>query len=402
MSKNIDLPSYKRPVFQSVLKRLREPSPLIQVLLGPRQVGKTTLAKQLCSEIKVSHIYASADGIAPQDGDWIEQQWNRALSKLNQEKDCLLVIDEIQKIKNWSEHVKALWDTHLGKKQLKVLLLGSSQLLLHKGLTESLAGRFELIPITHWTYKESTDGFGLSFDEYIFFGSYPGSYKFIKDVDRWKNYIKQSLIETTLSKDILLTNRIDKPALLRQVFELGCLYSGKILSFTKMLGQLQDAGNTTTISHYIHLLAQAGLLIGLNKYAGDKARQRSSSPKLQVYNNALLTAQSEESYEEARKNSELWGRLTESAVGSHIINQSLSNEIKVFYWRGKDTEVDFVISTPNQLFAIEVKSSITNKAFKGLKAFSRKFSNAKKLVIGSHGIPIEEFLSSDLESFLNN
>jgi len=175
-------------------------------------------------------------------------------------------------------------------------LLGSSPLLVQQGLSESLAGRFEILRIGHWSFSEMRDAFGLTVDQYLYFGGYPGSAALINDEERWRRYLLDSLIETTLARDILLMNRVDKPALLRQMFRLGCEYSGQILSYQKMLGQLQDAGNTTTLAHYLDLLSGAGMLCGLSKFSSEVVRQRGSSPKLQVLNNGLMTAQSGQIY----------------------------------------------------------------------------------------------------------
>jgi predicted AAA+ superfamily ATPase len=157
--------------------------------------------------------------------------------------------------------------------------------------------------------------FGVTPDEYLYFGGYPGAVSLVREPDRWRRYIADSLIETSVSRDVLLLTRVDEPAPLRRLFELACRYSGQILSYTKMLGQLQDAGNTTTLAHYLDLLAGAGLVCGLQKVAGDAARSRGSSPRLQVLNTALMTATSGLGLEEAKGDREYRGRLTESAVG---------------------------------------------------------------------------------------
>lgn len=216
-------------------------------------------------------------------------------------------------------------------------------------MTESLAGRFEIIPATHWTYDECRTAFGWDLNRYIYYGGYPGASPLINERERWARYIIDALIETTISRDILLMTRVDKPALLRRLFQLGCTYSGQILSYQKMMGQLQDAGNTTTLAHYLELLAGAGLVSGLSKYSGHVIRQRGSSPKLQVMNTALMTAQSDIGIEEALRDREFWGRLVESAVGAYLINCAIEQGFKVFYWRDRNQEVDFVISKGNKL-----------------------------------------------------
>lgn len=315
---------YRRPVFNKILTRIREKRNFIQILTGPRQVGKTTLARQIINDYKSPIHYVSADEPTLRDRSWINQQWDIARLKITEVKksDALLILDEVQKITGWSETVKRLWDEDtINKINLKVILLGSSPLLMQKGLTESLGGRFETIPVTHWSFAEMRDCFNIGLEEYIYFGGYPGAMQLTGDTGRWKQYIMDSLIETTISRDILLMTRVDKPALLRQLFHLGCQYSGQVLSYQKMIGQLYDAGNTTTLAHYLELLNGAGLLSGLNKYSGKAHRKRGSSPKLLVLNTALMSALSSFSYKEAIYDRQYWGRLTETAVGAHLVNE---------------------------------------------------------------------------------
>lgn len=306
---------------------------------------------------------------------------------------ALLVLDEVQKVAGWSEVVKRLWDEDNNKGlPLRILILGSAPLLIHKGLTESLAGRFEIIRVTHWSFDKMEQAFGWDLETFLYFGGYPGTAQLIQDRDRWASYIKDSLIETTLSRDILLLTRVDKPALLRRLFQLGCDYSGQILSFQKMLGQLQDAGNTVTLAHYLNLLNGAGMLTGLSKFSGKRVRQRASSPKLLVLNTALITAQSPYSFEEARRDREFWGRLAESAVGGHLVNSSAGTGIEVFYWLERNREVDFVLRLGELVTAIEVKTSRSRTTLHGLDEFAKKFRPHRKLLVGGQGIPLEEFL----------
>ncbi len=388
--------TYKRPVYHLIRERVLEERKFIQILTGPRQSGKTTLAQQVAEDLPFPVHYASADSPTLQDNFWIEQQWELARLKANQSSSaqCLLILDEIQKIPSWSETVKKMWDEDTKRHiSLKVMLLGSSPLLIQRGLSESLAGRFEHIPITHWSYPEMRDAFGLTAEEYMYFGGYPGSAGLIHDETRWKEYITGSLIETTISKDILLLTRIDKPALLRRLFFLGCEYSGQILSFQKMLGQLQDAGNTTTLSHYLNLLTGAGMLTEIKKYAGETVRRRGSSPKLQVMNMGLKSALSSQTFQSAQADGEYWGKLTESAIGAHLVNSSAGKPVKVYYWRDRGREVDFVLESGNRIVAFEVKSGKKKQSLPGLKAFDRLFHPVKTILVGSGGVPIEEFLS---------
>lgn len=384
----------EREQLQILTKRISEPRRFIQVLMGPRQVGKTTMASQMLKKINIPYVFESADSVPALNSDWIEQIWEvaRLKKKILPEKDFVLVIDEIQEIENWSENVKRLWDKDtINETGIKLLLLGSSRLLLQKGLTESLAGRFETIYLGHWSLTEMEDAFRWNADQYAWFGGYPGGAELIAEEERWKNYIKNSLIETSVSKDILMLTRVDKPALLKRLFEIGCHYSGQILSYTKIQGQLQDAGNTTTLSHYLDLLGTAGLLAGIEKYAADVVRKRSSSPKFQVHNNALLSAQRNEYFNEIREKAEEWGRIIESSVGAHLVNNSLSQNYSVYYWRERNDEVDFILERRGKIIAIEVKSN-TSQSRKRLTVFKNKFNPEKLYLINKGGISWQEFL----------
>lgn len=385
---------FERPYLKSVKARIEEPRKFIQVILGPRQVGKTTMVNQLLSQLSIPNIYESADAIAATNSAWLMQVWEtaRLRMKASGSEVYLLVIDEIQKIDNWSEVVKQQWDkdTREGV-NIKVILLGSSRLLIQKGLTESLAGRFETFYLGHWSFAEMESAFNWTIEQYVYFGGYPGSASLISDEERWKSYIKDSLIETSISKDILMMTRVDKPALLKRLFEIGCLYSGQILSYTKITGQLQDAGNTTTLANYLRLLSDCGLLGGLEKYAGSVIRQRSSSPKFQVYNNALLSSQDEETYSSAVVNPKLWGRLVESSVGAHLLNHSISERYNLYYWREGNNEVDFILEKGDKVIGLEVKSGASADNA-GMGVFNDKFNPNKMLIVGTSGIPYEEFL----------
>src|SRR5690606_9121324 len=327
---------FERSYLQGLIKRLNEPRKFIQVLMGPRQVGKTTLVHQLTEKLDIPYLFVSADAVPASDSSWLSAQWEaaRVQIKKNGFSEFLLIVDEIQKIDNWSESVKLLWDTDTRTEtNIKVILLGSSRLLLQQGLTESLAGRFESTYMGHWSYTEMQQAFGLNAEEYVWFGGYPGAAQLMSDEERWKQYVVGALIETSISKDILMLTRVDKPALMRRLFELGCSYSGQILSFTKIMGQLLDAGNTTTLAHYLSLLNTAGLLNGLEKFDNKLIRKRASSPKFQVHNTALISAQRAESFSEIRTRPDLWGRMVESAIGAHLINSSYSSGCDVYYWR---------------------------------------------------------------------
>lgn len=372
------------------------------MIVGPRQVGKTTLVTQLLPQLTIPSLYESADAMSASHSTWIAQIWEsaRLRMKTSGASEFLLVIDEIQKVDGWSEVVKQQWDRDSRENiNMKVILLGSSRLLIQRGLTESLAGRFETLHLGHWAYSEMQGAFGTSLEQYVYFGGYPGSAALIHDEDRWKGYIRDSLIETSISKDILMLTRVDKPALLKRLFELGCLYSGQILSYTKMLGQLQDAGNTTTLVNYLNLLSDSGLLGGLEKYAGDIIRKRGSSPKFQVYNNALLSAQSHGHYQEAMTDPQRWGRLVESSIGSHLINNAVAERYNLYYWREGNNEVDFILEKGNKTIGLEVKSGM-KAGNAGMGVFAAKFHPEKLLLVGTGGIPYGDFLKIDpLELF---
>lgn len=397
------MPAFRRRQYAIVLKRLRERRRFIQVLAGPRQSGKTTLALQILEGLKLPSHYASADEPALKGTTWIEQQWEvgRQMAVESATRGAMLVFDEIQKIPGWSETVKRLWDADTRRSvPLKLMLLGSSPLLVQQGLTESLTGRFEIVPIVHWSFTETREAFGWSLEQYIYFGGYPGSAALVKDLDRWKQYVLHSLIETTISRDILLMTRVDKPALLRQLFQLGSSYSGQVVSYQKLVGQLQDAGNTTTLAHYLDLLHGAGMLAGLQKYAGKEIRRRGSSPKLIVLNTALISAQSVGSLSDLRRQPDLWGRLVESAVGAHLINESVGTSIRVYYWRESSREVDFILQRGKSITAIEVKSGRRSASLAGVARFAEIYRPVRKLLIGDDGIPLDEFFSSPLSSWV--
>jgi predicted AAA+ superfamily ATPase len=390
-------------LFDTILKRMTEGRRFIQVLAGPRQVGKTTLAQQIMGEKGLISHYATADEPTLHDRIWLEQQWETGRMRAREQpQGAILVLDEIQKVSGWSETVKRLWDEDTrGAIPLKVMLLGSAPLLIERGLTESLAGRFEVIPVTHWSLTEMRDAFGWTVDQYVYFGGYPGSASLIGEPARWRNYIVDSLIETTLSRDIFLMTRVDKPALLRRLFQLGCAYSGQVLSYQKMLGQLQDAGNTVTLAHYLELLKGAGMVTGLSKYAHGLVRQRGSSPKLQVLNTALMSAQGGKTFETVRGEADDWGRYVESCVGAHLVNTSAGTALEVTYWRERNHEVDFVLQRGSKCVAIEVKSGRRRTSFPGMAAFAKHFSPDKKLLVGAQGIPLEEFLGKPAEFWFN-
>jgi predicted AAA+ superfamily ATPase len=396
-------PTFEREYAALLARRLAEPRRFVQVVAGPRQVGKTTLVQQVLARLDRPSVFVSADEPALRDGAWMSAQWERArlLAKDSGKQGAVLALDEVQKIPGWSEAVKRLWDEDTRHRlPLRVVLLGSAPLLVQRGLSESLAGRFEILHLPHWSLTEMHKAFGFTLEQYLYFGGYPGAAPLAGDHARWRRYLLDALVETTIARDVLLLTRVDKPALLRRLFELGCRYSGQVLSYTKMLGQLHDAGNTTTLAHYLELLAGAGMLTGLSKYSGKAARSRGSSPKLQVFNTALLTAPSGLTPAEARADHEFWGRLTESAVGAHLANAAACGLCDLLYWREGNREVDFVLRSGRVLVGLEVKSGRAPLAHSGLAAFSEAFKPKRTLLVGGDGIPVEEFLSRPVTDWL--
>lgn len=410
-------PLYRRPLFDALVARLAEPPRRLQVLAGPRQVGKTTLIGQLLAErpagsyleVAADNPSHSADGglisgasDAP-TGTWLEQTWSKAEHKLAaweadehraQGRPFLFVLDEIQYVPQWSSVVKGLWDAAQARGlRMHVVLLGSAPLLMQKGLTESLAGRYELLQMKHWSFEEMNDAFEFTLDQFIYFGGYPGSAPYATDEARWRAYVLHSLVEPNIQKDVLAMSRVDTPALLRQLFELGCAYSGQILSLDKVSGRL-GKGHTGTLANHLTLLSQAGLLGGLQKYAAQTVRQRASPPKFQVHNNALMTVGSTYRFAEAQADRGHWGRLVESAVGAHLINTA-DADTRIHYWRERDLEIDFVIEHRGRLAAIEVKSGVVAAHHAGAAEFCRRHPGAKQWIVGSDELPVGEFLRYD-------
>lgn len=417
--------SYSRPALAQLSDRLREAPKAIHIVAGPRQVGKTTLVRQLLARRPAaSGLYVAADlperpaltmsaaeesaevgmagWFAAPDAAWLADRWHaaeRAAAAWRasghaavETTPFIFVIDEIQKVPRWSELIKGFWDRQMAEPEaMHLVLLGSAPLLMQKGLTESLAGRYELAPLSHWSFEEMNDAFGFTLDEYVFFGAYPGSASYISEEGRWRSYVSHSLIEPNIEKDILMLTRVDKPALLKQLFEVGCAYSGQIVSLDKTLGQLSDAGNVTTLARYLELLEHAGLLCGLQKHSLHTLRRRQSPPKFQALNNALMGARGSHSFDEARADRSHWGRLVESTVGAHLVNTAETGT-RVHYWREGGLEVDFVVEHRGGLAAIEVKSGKKGSTQPGLTEFARRHPRCATLLVGADGIELGEFL----------
>ncbi len=393
---------FKRTHLETLTSHLSIDHPPVQVILGPRQVGKTTAILEYLKKWNGPSAYCTADQISPPDASWLEHQWQEVRKKLSGHARGLLVVDEIQKIPRWSEVVKKCFDEDRRKKlSLCVVLLGSSSLLVQRGLTESLAGRFEIVHFPHWSFKECQECFGISFDEYVFYGGYPGALQILldsnRDEERWAAYVRDALIETVLSKDILLLTPVAKPALFRQVFHLSCMHPAEILSLNKMLGQLQEAGNASTIASYLKLLDAAMLLKGLERYSGNRLRQRVSSPKLILLNNALINAQSQRKFKETRKDSSLWGRLVENTIGASLVNNNVGKGFEIFYWRERDEEIDFIVKHGSgKIVGVEVKTNFNAGEKRGhAAAFLKKYPEAGVITTSPDGgdIPLNDLIA---------
>ena len=418
------MPFYRSQV-QALCERLEEPPRFITIVAGPRQVGKTTLVRQALE--KCAHYFLAVDqpiesrpfaqgsSIAStgevdgsrRDTAWLIRSWQNARQQFNAfnlnypQQPFAFVVDEIQKIARWSETVKGLWDADRAQGlEMHVVLLGSSPLLMQKGMAESLAGRYELIRVSHWSFLEMHQAFDLTLNEYMYFGGYPGSAPLIREEDRWRNYVLASLVQPSIDTDILQMTRVDKPALLKQLFALGASYSGQILALGKVKGQMLEAGNETTLAGYLDLLGNAGLLTGLQKYHVGVARRRASAPKFNVLNAALMSSATPYTFVQAQADRSYWGRLVESTVGAHLCNTGTTNE-EVSYWRESPHEVDFVISNAIRLVAIEVKSGSSTGKLHGLDAFAKQHPTSKQLLVGTGGIALTEFLSYPLAHWLD-
>jgi uncharacterized protein len=361
----------KRNFTRILEKRLREKLNFIQVVLGPRQVGKTTGLQQIVRAWQGPALMVSADEVITPSTDWLKLHWEKAR---NLGTDALLVIDEVQKIPNWSSAIKYLFDQDRAARKLKVVLLGSASLTLQKGLGESLAGRYEVIPANHWGLDECKQAFKWNLEDFLKFGGYPAAAELSEDIDRWQNYVRNSIIEPVLIKDILGLTTVNKPALFRQTFELAMSYPAQEISLQKLLGQLQESGNVTTIKHYLELFEGAFLLKTLQKYTGSEIRKRGSSPKIIPLNMALCHAFRSPTLIDSNP---VWrGRIFEAAVGAALSK----TKGKIFYWREGRYEVDFVWELEGQLYALEIKSG-RKRSSKGLEKFIQRYSKSIPVVI---------------------
>ena len=389
---------FTRELSKRLAQRLAEPRAFIQVVMGPRQTGKTTAIKQAVKASGLENRIASADSAMTLTGDWIELEWRQARALAQSSGSAVLVLDEIQKVMGWSETVKALWDEDSWNDvPLAVVLSGSSSLLLGSGLTESLAGRFELLRSMHWSLAEMSEAFGYSLDDYLMFGGYPGAAILKDDVDRWREYMRDSIVESTISRDVLQMEDVRKPALMRALFELGAQYSAQEISYRKLLGQLDDKGNTDTVRHYLDLLSKAGIMSGLQKYDAKQLRSRASSPRLMVHDPSLMSSMWRGAGD-LLADSSLRGHLVETAVGARLIARSAVEGFDLYWWRDGDLEVDFVVKrNDGAVTAIEVKSGKVTES--GMNEFLKRNSEANPMVVGDRNISIEQFLKDEVSLF---
>lgn len=393
---SLKTPFERQPVID-IVSALKQGLPFIHIMTGPRQVGKTTCAQQVAEKWPGEVIWCVADTPVAPEPTWIQTQWETAISQRKSRKKLLLIFDEVQKVPGWSESIKFLWDREKRQKNgISVLLLGSSALLMQQGMTESLAGRFILYRCPHWTYAEMKAAFKYSLNDWIFYGGYPGTARLKKNFESWSQYINDSLVETVLSKDVIHMASVNKPMLLRHLFAFACGYPAQIFSYNKMLGQLQDAGNTTTLAHYVKLMESCFLISGLEQYKLRKANAKSSSPKLVLWNNALISSQYGKPLSQCLADKSWWGRLVENAVGAHIINQLPHLQYQLYYWREADREIDFVLKTPRNLWALEVKTGPEGHP-QGFAPFMKLHPHARPLIIGHGGLALEDFFTTDLK-----
>ena len=379
---------------ERLARALARPPALIHLVVGPRQVGKTTAAQAVAARWEGPVRYAAADELLPPGPEWIRTQWQLA-RRQSRDRPGLLVLDEVQKVPGWSEVVKGLWDAdRRARHPVRVVVLGSSALLLARGSTESLAGRFFLHRCLHWSYRECRDAFGWDLERWLFFGGYPGTAPLVDDVAAWRSYVRDSLIEAVLGRDVLALERVTKPALLRQLFAFVCRLPAQPVAYNKMLGQLQDAGNTTTLAHYLRLLEGAFLVSGLERFSPGQARSRGSTPKLLAWNNALVSALDLRDPEEARHDGAWWGHLVENAVGAHLVNHLQGLAYEVSWWREGHVEVDYVVRGGRGVWAIEVKSGRQRSAL-GLEMFRKRHAKSRTLLVGPGGLTLEEFFLAD-------
>ena len=406
------MPRFERAQVATLADRLRETPRRIVAVFGPRQTGKTTIIRQALLRSGVPFRYVAVDEPDPppatgavlsaprtdpfpaamRDGRWLVDCWEAARDHAGSGRGFVLALDEIQKVPRWSEVVKGLWDAdRFAERPLRVVIAGSSPMTMQRGLGESLAGRFETIAVAPWSFPEMAVAFGFDVDRYVFFGGYPGAAPHVGTPAVWRDYVRRAIADASIERDVLAMTRVDRPALLTRLFRLACQMSGQIVTYNKMLGQLRDAGNTTTLARYLDLLRRVGLVAGLARYAGPMS-DRAASPKLNVLDTSLMTAHSGYTFEEAKADRTFWGRVVETAVGAHLVNTAMIGE-RIRYWRDDAHEVDFVIERGPKLAAAEVKTGRDRSSGRGLAAFRQRYERSRTVLVGPGGIPLADFLA---------
>lgn len=406
------MPRFERGQVAALIDRLRETPRRIAAVFGPRQTGKTIIIRQALVRCGMPFRYLAVDEpdassgrrpgrdlprtdpfpAAMRDERWLVQCWENARDEAAAGRGFVLALDEIQKVPRWSEVVKGLWDAdRLADRPLRVVIAGSSPMTMQQGLNESLAGRFETFPVAQWSFPEIAAAFGFDIDRYVFYGGYPGAARHVGTPPEWRDYVRRAIADASVERDVLAMTRVDRPALLTRLFRLACQMSGQMVAYNKMLGQLRDAGNTTTLARYLDLLGRVGLVAGLGRYAGPLS-DRGASPKLNVLDTSLMTAASGYTFEEATADRTFWGRVVETAVGAHLINTG-GIGLRVHYWRDDAHEVDFVIERGPKLAAVEVKTGRDRSSGRGLAAFRRRYGHARTVLVGPGGISLADFLA---------
>lgn len=396
--------SYQRPQVRQLVDRLTgDTAWTMQFVIGPRQTGKTTLISQALSAVEAEHHFVSADDVPNPNAAWVEREWQVARDMTRSgSRMVILCIDEVQKVPDWARQVKSLYDRDRREGiPVRTVLSGSSSLLLHKGMEDSLMGRFEIIRSPHWSLAECQEAFGFGLDQFMYFGGYPGAAVFSTDERRWKAYLRDAIVEPTISKDVLEMSEVRKPALMRALFNLGCAYSAQELSYTKILGQLQDKGNTVTVAHYLDLLGKAGMISAIPKFSDKEVTKRRSSPRLMVHDTSLMTAMSDKGADAFLVSGDLRGHLVESAVGAYLLARSECEGFDVMWWREGVKEVDYVIRDGSALTAIEVKGG-AESGQSGMAEFLDNHPGTKRIVVGgaaAGACSIENFLMGEVELF---
>jgi predicted AAA+ superfamily ATPase len=367
-----------------LVERLRAPAPgRIQLLSGPRQVGKTTLLLELAEELGAAALYAPAD--APEavlPGFW-ERLWDQAEEVAGKAGRAVVLLDEAHLVPDWAGRLKGVWDRLRRKKlPIQIVATGSSALRLASGSRESLAGRFERITLTHWSAASLAQVFKLSPEvaalTIVEEGSYPGAFELRSDRARWSAYLRDAIVGPAIGRDILALAAVRRPALLRQVFGACASSPAQIVSLQKIQGQLQDAGALETIAHYLALLEEAYLVAPIQKYAARAARRRNAPPKLVTLSNALSAAVDPRGAPSQKAEPDRFGAWVENACLAHAWNAGQ----QVSYWREEPLEVDGILEGSWGSWAIEVKTGgFQASDLKGLLELTRRHRALRPLVI---------------------